>query len=143
VAVKKIRHTGIVVSNLEDSLSFYRDLLGFSKVSLNEESGLYIDTMLGMEKTAVVTVKMECTDGQQIELLDYRANMQRDRKHLINEIGISHIAFEVEDLHSLFAKLSEAGTPFISSPVTTPDGYAMVAFCIAPEGTHVELVEIL
>lgn len=143
MTVIKIRHTGIVVKNLEDSMPFYRDLLGFSLVSKNNESGFYIDKMLGLKDTIVVTIKMECADGQKIELLDYKTNQLEYRERLINEIGITHVAFEVDDLHSLCRKLYAAGTPFISEPVDTPDGHALVVFCRAPEGTHIELVELL
>lgn len=32
---------------------------------------------------------------------------------------------------------------FISPPQVSPDSYAKVAFCQAPEGTYIELVELL
>ena len=32
---------------------------------------------------------------------------------------------------------------FNSSPQISPDGYAKVVFCRAPEGTMIELVEVL
>lgn len=138
----KIRHSGIVVQNLEKSLAFYRDMLGFRVTLQAEESGFFIDTVLGMEGTIVVTVKLECVDGQKIELLNYRTNKRETVVGRINDIGITHIAFEIEDLAGLYRKFCDAGIKFISTPTDTPDGYAKVAFCRAPEGTYIELVEI-
>ncbi len=142
MVVRKIRHSGIVVANLEESLAFYRDQLGF-RVSLQaEEAGPFIDTILGMEDAVVVTVKMECVDGQMIELLDYHTNRRKARGGKINDIGITHIAFEVEDIVVLYRKLCDSGVEFLSAPTKTPDGFAQVAFCRAPEGTYIELVEL-
>ena len=143
MAVKSIRHSGIVVANLEESLSFYRDMLGFRVVVQAEESGPFIDTILGMRDTIVVTVKMECIDGQKIELLDYRTNKRKSEPGNINDIGITHIAVEVKDLAALYRNIIDAGTEFISAPAMNPEGSAKVAFCRAPEGTYIELVELI
>ena len=35
------------------------------------------------------------------------------------------------------------GVEFISTPKVSEDGGVKVAFCKAPEGTHIELVELL
>ena len=39
--------------------------------------------------------------------------------------------------------MSNKGVDFISPPIQSPDGLVKVAFCQAPEGTYVELVEQL
>ena len=59
------------------------------------------------------------------------------------EIGIAHIAFTVDDVNAAYDRLKNEGVSFISAPKVSPDGYAKVAFCRAPEGTFVELVEVL
>jgi catechol 2,3-dioxygenase-like lactoylglutathione lyase family enzyme len=143
VDVRKIRHTGIVVRDLDESLAFYHDLLGFSIAEKAEESGPFIDTILGMEDTVVVTVKMRCADGQMIELLEYRSNSRPAQLRHLNDIGITHVALEVDDLSIFHEKLSHSGIEFISAPEDAENGCARVAFCCAPEGTHIELVQIL
>ena len=52
----KVRHVGITVSNLEKSISFYRDLLGFSVTKEMDESGQHIDNFSGLENIDVRTV---------------------------------------------------------------------------------------
>ena len=44
--IKDIRHTGIVVADLEASLKFYQDILGFSIVKKMDETGDFIDNIL-------------------------------------------------------------------------------------------------
>ena len=64
--IKAIRHVGIVVSNLEKALSFWRDKLGFSVVSQMEETGAHIDAMMGLSGVRVTTVKLVIKDGGMI-----------------------------------------------------------------------------
>ena len=44
--IKEVRHVGIMVSDMEKSLKFYRDLLGLKIRSLVDEEGEYLDNML-------------------------------------------------------------------------------------------------
>ena len=53
-----VRHIGIVVKNIENSLKFYRDIFGLQIQRSMNESGKYIDNMLGFENVKVKTVKM-------------------------------------------------------------------------------------
>ncbi len=141
--IKDIRHTGIVVINLEASLYFYCDLLGFRIVKQMEEAGNYIDNISSLHNIKVITVKMTAPDGQMIELLKYHSHPREQKLREICDIGITHLAFTVEDLNSECDRLKGEGVPFNAPPQLSPDGYAKVTFCRAPEGTLIELVEVL
>jgi len=141
--INDIRHTGIVVADLETSLHFYRDLLGFRVAKQMKEAGKYIDTVLSLRNVKVTTVKLSSPSGQMIELLKYHSHAAEQAVREICEIGISHIAVTVDNLDGEYKRLKERGIPFNSSPQVSPDGYAKVAFCRAPEGTFIELVEVL
>jgi len=141
--INDIRHTGIVVADLETSLHFYRDLLGFRIAKQMEETGMYIDAVLSLHNVKVTTVKLVSPSGQMIELLKYQSHPAERTVREICEIGISHIAFTVGNLDVEYKKLKDQGIPFNSPPQVSPDGYAKVAFCRAPEGTFIELVEVL
>ncbi|MCX5809257.1 MAG: VOC family protein [Proteobacteria bacterium] len=141
--IKDIRHTGIVVIDLEESLRFYRDLLGFQIAKQMEESGDYIDNISSLRNVRVTTVKMISPSGHMIELLKYHSHPEEQKRREICEIGISHIAFTVNNLDAEYERLKDKGIQFNSPPQLSPDGYAKVTFCRAPEGTLVELVEVL
>ena len=141
--IKDIRHTGIVVIDLEASLRFYRDLLGFQIAKQMEESGDYIDNISSIRNIKVTTVKIMAPDGQMIELLQYHSHPREQKLREICDIGIIHIAFTVEDLNSEYDRLKGKGVPFNAPPQLSPDDYAKVTFCRAPEGTLIELVEML
>ena len=141
--IKDIRHTGIVVADLEASLYFYCDLLGFQVTKQMEEVGDYIDNISSLRNVKVTTAKMTSPSGQMIELLKYHSHPAKQKTREICEIGISHIAFTVDDLDIEYERLRGKGIQFSSPPQLSPDGYAKVAFCRAPEGTFIELVEVL
>lgn len=141
--IKDIRHTGIVVIDLETSLFFYRDLLGFKIVKQMEETGDYIDNISSLRNVKVTTVKLTSPSGQMMELLKYHSHSEEQNMRRICEIGISHIAFTVDDLDVEYEKLKDNGVQFNAPPQLSPDGYAKVTFCRAPEGTFIELVEVL
>ena len=142
--MKAIRHFGIVVSDIEKSLEFYRDILGF-KIKIDAlEEGKFIDTILGLKDVKVRTVKMVADDGNLIELLWYQSHKGKKRENYeIFDIGASHPAFTVENLDYEYKRLNEKGIKFISLPQVSPNGKTKVAFCYDPDGAPVELVEEL
>lgn len=141
--IKDIRHIGIVVVDLETSLYFYCNLMGFQIIKWMEETGDYIDNVLLLQKVKVTTVKMNTPTGQMIELLKYHSHTAEQRMQEIFGIGISHIAFTVDNLDMEYERLVNNGVQFNSVPQLSPDGFAKVTFCKAPEGTLIELVEVL
>ena len=142
--MKSIRHTGIVVGDMEKAIHFYVDLLGLKVTKRNDESGEYIGKILGLKNVKVTTVKMAADDGTLIELLYYHSHPHKPvEAREIYDTGLSHLAFTVADVETEYGRLSEAGTSFNSPPQTSPDGKAKVVFCRDPEGNWIELVEML
>ncbi len=141
--IKDIRHTGIVVTDLDESLHFYQNLLGFRIEKQMDEKGNYIDKILSLQGVRITTVKMTAPSGQMIELLKYHSHHIKRKLRKINDIGISHIAFTVDDLEKEYNSLRGNGISFNSTPQVSADGFAKVAFCRGPEGTLIELVEVI
>ncbi len=142
--MKAVRHAGITVTDREKALHFYQDLLGLKITKDSQEAGDYIDNMSALKGVRVNTIKMAADDGNLIELLVYASHpRQPDPSREICTIGCTHVAFTVENLDKEYKRLTEAGIVFNSPPQLPPDGYAKVAFCKDPDGTLIELVEVL
>ena len=140
--ITKIRHTGLVVADLEKSLRFWRDVLGFSITRRMDESGPHIDALLGLESVHVTTVKLAAPDGSLIELLHFHSHPDRDSwEGTPHSTGLTHVALTVSDLDATCERLSKVGVKFNSAPQASPDGLARVSFATAPEGVLLELVE--
>ena len=69
-----LRHMGITVSNLEEALFFYRDLLSLSVVKIMNEKGPHIDAFSNLVDVDVTTVKLKDSHGAMIELLYYHSH---------------------------------------------------------------------
>lgn len=142
--IKEARHIGIVVKNLDKSLEFYRDLLGLKIVREMDESGRYIDNMLSLKNVKVRTVKMSANNGVTlIELLEFKSPLGNQRNCKVNDIGVSHIAFTVNDLNKCYEFFKGNGIKFNAPPQISPDGCAKVTFCHDPDNNPIELVEVL
>jgi len=142
--INAIRHTGLVVADLERALHLWCDVLGFKVVKQMEESGAHIDAMMGLHDVLVTTAKLVAPDGNLIELLRFHSHPDQPRwEGTPYSTGFTHIALTVNDLEQLVDTLRQEGFSFPASPQYSPDGYAMVTYAKGPEGILLELVEIL
>ena len=142
--IKAIRHTGLVVADLEGSLHFWCDVLGFTVFRMMEESGSHVDGVMGLSDVKVTTAKLAAPDGNLIELLHFHSHPDRPAwQGKPYSTGFTHIALTVSNLDELVKKLKSYGVTFPGPPQTGPDLYAKVIYAQGPEGVILELVEIL
>lgn len=142
--ITQIRHTGLVVVNLEAALSFWCDLLGFRVVKKMEEAGPHIDAMMGLTGVSVTTVKLAAPDDNLIELLHFHSHPDcPEWLGTPHSTGFTHIALTVNDLEFTCQKLSRAGVTFNAPPQYSLDGTVKVTYAKGPEGVLLELVEML
>jgi catechol-2,3-dioxygenase len=142
--ITEIRHTGIVVQDLNKVLNFFTKLLGFKIKKIMNEKDNYIDNLLGLKNAIVTTVKIEASDGNLIELLkfkNFKSNKNWNGK--IYSTGLTHISMTVKNLEKTYKFLKKKKIRFNSPPQVSPNKYAKVTFCRGPEGLLIELVEVL
>ncbi|NOY29435.1 MAG: glyoxalase [Planctomycetes bacterium] len=144
MTIKAIRHTGIVVSDMKRSLRFYRDLLGMEVWADFKDDSEMVQAVTGVPGANIWMIKLKAADGVSIELLQYLSNPQ-DVPEPVKacDVGCNHIALQVDDLDSLYEKLSAEGIRFHAPPAVSSEGVAKVTYCRDPEGVILELVEIL
>jgi lactoylglutathione lyase len=122
--VKKLLHTRYRVTDLEKTISFYRDVLGLEIVRQSKSP----------RGSELVFFKAPGSE-EEIEICKYDASgpvqMGPD---------LTHLAFEVEDME-VFARHSEAlGYPLSDGPTKTSSG-SVIGFIDAPEGYEIELIQ--
>lgn len=140
------RHTGLVVRNLNESLLFYKNILGLSILSHKFESGSYIDNVVGIKDVKLEWIKLQAPDGSLVELIQYHShpdNSIREKSSPSNKIGCSHIAFTVSNIDILYTILCEKGYHCSCFPQISSDGFVKVLYCHDPDGIIIELVEEL
>ena len=142
--ITQIRHTGLVVADLDKALHFWRDVLGFRVMRQMEESGPHIDAMMGLSNVLVTTVKLAAPDERMIELLHFHSHPDIPAwQGTPYSTGFTHVALTVDDIAATCAKLAAEGVTFFAPPQLSPDGMVKVTYCKGPEGVLLELVEIL
>ena len=94
--IKAVRHTGIVVRNLDESVKFYRTL-GFVEDNRDIEEGVFIDTVVGLQGTKLEWVKLKAPDGYLLELLQYHSHPEQKSiaRQKSNQLGCPHLALKV------------------------------------------------
>lgn len=143
--IKNVRHFGIVVTDMDNSLKFYRDFLDLKIERELHESGNFLDKILNKKDVKVHTIKMSAKEGDTlVELLKFESEQKKPLDNFeVSNIGASHVAFTVENLDETYEKLTSFGVKFNSPPQISSDGYAKVTFCYDPDGVPIELVEVL
>jgi catechol 2,3-dioxygenase-like lactoylglutathione lyase family enzyme len=146
-----IDHINIVVSDLEKSVKFYTELLGFNLSKMAYLEGEWIESIVGLKGVAADVAFIVAPAGEpRIELLCYKTPKGEaiPANSLANTVGIRHIAFRVDDLYSAAEKLKNAGVKLLGEPVVVPEtvvthgaGHKMLFYFRDPDGVLLEITE--
>jgi len=142
VPLQRLTHVGICVSDMDRSLAFYRDLLGFRfehELRLEGEPG---DTLLRLHGSKLHATYLE-RDGVRIELLHFASPPPPPpRSRVMNERGLTHLSFRVVDLEATVTALRAAGVRIVEETVIRlPEFQAAACFIVDPDGQLIELVQ--
>lgn len=142
--IKSVRHTGIVVRDIEKAANFYR-ALGFIDYKKATEKGEFIDQVTGLKDTKLEWIKLQTKDGFLLELLQYHSHFQSEAitNQKPNKFGCSHMAFTVESIEKTCKLINQMGGSITNTPALSPDKKVKVAYCHDLEGVLMEIVEIL
>jgi catechol 2,3-dioxygenase-like lactoylglutathione lyase family enzyme len=138
----RLTHIGIGVSNLERSLRFYRDLLGFTWEHALDVEGEPTDTLLRLRGTKLHAEYLS-RDGVRIELLVFASPPAPPRpERPLNQYGLTHLSFRVTDLDAVLDGLRRAGERVLDETVIRfPEWQSAACFIVDPDGQLIELVQ--
>lgn len=148
--LSEVFHTGLTVSDLDRSLTFYRDVLGLELVASQDSAQPYLRTIVGFPdaELRIAFLRLPQSDagrsGHHIELLEYRAPRgERGDARTCNP-GNVHVAFLVNDLDAAYAELSAKGVRFKSPPVAIEHGRnrgGKAVYFLDPDDITLELIQ--
>ena len=142
-SILRFTHIGICVADLERSIRFYRDLLGFRLRSDLRVQGEPSQTLLRLPGVDLHAVYLE-RDGMRIELLHYESPgaIGSTEPRPMNPRGLTHLSLRVENLAMTVDALRAAGIRIVEeSRIDIPDFGAAAVFVCDPDGTLIELVQ--
>jgi catechol 2,3-dioxygenase-like lactoylglutathione lyase family enzyme len=133
-------HFGVAVSDIEASARFYTGALGFTRAeSYRIDDGL--DTIMELDGIQLDLLFLRRPD-MMLELIQYRSPAafgSRERRPL-NQFGVTHMSFWVQDLENAMARVQEFGGAVHASTRATVYGNDLV-YCTDPDGVRVELMQ--
>ena len=139
-------HTGITVSNLERSLAFWRDVLGFEFSHSAHQQGERPEQITGVKGAELKLAVLKTPSGHKIELLQYFAPADRRDVDLRPcDVGHVHVALTVDDLDAVLKKIAESGWKAAGEPQTLtkgPNAGKRVIYVRDPDGTTIEFMEM-
>ncbi len=138
-------HTGITVSNLERSLAFWRDVLGFTLSHTAHQKSELAQEITGVAGAEIKLAVLKTPGGHKIELLEYLAPADRKRATLRPcDVGSLHVALLVNDLDAVLAQIAASGWEATGKPQTLtkgPNAGKRVVYVRDPDGTTIELMQ--
>lgn len=141
-------HVGLCVADLEKSMRFYGEGLGFS-TGLRIENGSELCHFVGVPQPMTMISQFMTLGGLNLELLAFpspgtvaRAEVPRP----LNRVGMTHLSFYVSDSAATAKKLVALGghlheeTRIVQEKFAGSDVSVNAVFCTDPDGTRVELM---
>ncbi|MHB1469316.1 MAG: VOC family protein [Solirubrobacteraceae bacterium] len=139
-------HAGVTVSDMDESLRFYRDALGFELLSVGVTGGPHANAIWAFDagKVRVAFLGVPGSDAQ-IELFEFPEVERHPASSRPCDFGAGHFCVYVDDAVSVHRRLREAGFRARSeAPIEIeqgPHAGAKAIYTIDPDGYHVELYE--
>ncbi|ABW20268.1 VOC family protein [Alkaliphilus oremlandii] len=121
----KIGFVAIHVKDLDESLVFYTELLGFTEIKrFSPEEGVHL-------------VFLKDEEAGKLELV-YNQNVSKSPKD--SKGSKVTVGLEVQNLEAVLRKLKSKGVEPIRGPIAVPSG-EKIAFIEDPNGVEIEFIE--
>ncbi|MEO0490235.1 MAG: VOC family protein [Cyanobacteria bacterium J06659_2] len=147
IQVQAVPTVGMTVSDMEQSIRFYTEVLSFQKISDVEVHGRDYERLQGVFGVRLRRVELQLGD-EVIELTQYLTPQGRpipgDSRS--NDLWFQHIAIVVSDMDAAYARLRQFNVQHVSTgPQTLPDSIPAAAGISAfyfqdPDGHNLEII---
>ncbi len=137
-------HTSFTVSDLDRSLAFFRDALGFEVTSKGPRNPSLIQAITGVEGAEVLIAYVR-GPGHSIELIQY---IEPETRSSVwpqpCDTGFSHIAYDVDNIDAAIKAAQDHSVEPIGPVVAIdqgPNRGSRVAYLRDPDGITIEFIE--
>ena len=131
MAAREIHHVGVAVTNLDEAIGTYRDLLGGE-----------LEHRATVEDQNVEAASVRIGEGRVELLRPLGSDTPVGRFLATRGPGMHHIAYRVDDLRAELARLAAAGVELIDTEPRTGLFGLQVAF-VHPDAVHGVLTELV
>jgi catechol 2,3-dioxygenase-like lactoylglutathione lyase family enzyme len=142
MTIQRMDHVGIVVDDLADAVAFFVEL-GLELQGEAPVEGNWVDRIVGLDGVRAQIVMLQTPDGHgRLELTKFHTPSTDGgyQPAPANAAGLRHIAFAVDDIDAVLARLRARGAELVGDLGRYQDIYRL-CYVRGPEGIIVELAE--
>ena len=144
MAIQRMEHVGVVVDDLAAATEFFLEL-GLELLGEGSVEGRWVDRIVALDGVEVEYAMVQTPDGNgRLELVKFHSppTLDGDPGAPANTTGIRHLAFSVDDIDAVVARLQARGAELVGELVRYEDSYRL-CYVRGPEGIIIELAERL
>lgn len=132
-------HIGICTSDLQRSVRFYTEALGFTYERDVGEIGAPFDQLTELPGTSLCAHHVSL-DGLRLELINFADTVGSSERCPMNRLGFTHLTLTVSDIEAVCKSVAEFGGQVLDQTrIDTP--YGPIVFCTDPDGVRIELMQ--
>jgi catechol 2,3-dioxygenase-like lactoylglutathione lyase family enzyme len=142
MTIQRMDHVGVVVEDLADAVAFFVEL-GLELQGEAPVEGEWVDRVVGLEGVRAQIAMLQTPDGHgRLELTKFHSPSTGGghQRAPANASGIRHVAFAVDDIDGVLARLRARGAELVGDLERYRDRYRL-CYVRGPEGIIVELAE--
>ncbi len=142
MTIQRMDHVGVVVEDLADAVAFFATL-GLELQGEAPVEGDWVDRIVGLEGVQAQIVMLQTPDGHgRLELTKFHtpSTEDGDLRAPANASGIRHVAFAVDDIDAVLARLRARGAELVGELGRYQDSYRL-CYVRGPAGIIIELAE--
>ncbi len=142
--VRGFNHTGVIVTDLDRAIGFFRDLLGFEVLARGPRDPALIGRMTRLPRPEVEIAYLE-GPGHRVELIRYATNGIRNfEQPKVYDDGAAHIALDVDDVPAAVEGAAAHGLQPVGEIITIdagPNRGRKVVYLESAYGLLIEFIE--
>jgi catechol 2,3-dioxygenase-like lactoylglutathione lyase family enzyme len=147
-------HFSFTVSDIEQSIHFYRDIIGLKLVHRMVHDQAYTSRQIGFANALLKVALFNLPNmpqgsspsGHFLELIEYANPRGEPTDTSTNRPGAAHLALQVDDIHAEFERLKALGVRMKSqAPVNITHGRhtgGWTCYMLDPDNITLELVQL-
>lgn len=141
--ISSVNHVSFTVSNLEESISFYENVLGMECISKAERDEEFSSAVTGIKGVSMNIAYMQAP-GFAVELIQYVAGQGKQIDTATNNPGSTHLCFNISDYDKWMEHMKKNGVRMCGELCHVPAGPnkgKRVCYMLDNEGNHLEFIE--
>lgn len=140
--IVRAHHTAVSVRDFDGALNFFTNVVGMRiEGEMDQRREENLGPVTGVKDPTIRWAMLEL-GGFRIELFKYY--QPEGKRHAIsqNDIGLTHLCFQVSNADEAHERITRAGYRSLSKPLELRSGASKAFYCEGPEGIIVEFLEL-